>query len=157
MMRLPLACLALAGSAAWAGVAQPAEPQTVKAVILTRSLAFSLDRHGLIESWRNTLEPFQIVEIREGLAAGTSFGASRRPLIVEQDDEPVVEFLESPASPYAVGNEGTFASARLQTWWQDPVASSVNRFPFQAEDKVDRGPYGRLMMIHGGLRGPVGG
>ncbi|MCG9894377.1 MAG: hypothetical protein MH204_02730, partial [Fimbriimonadaceae bacterium] len=25
------------------------------------------------------------------------------------------------------------------------------------EDKVDRGPYGRLMMIHGGLRGPVGG
>lgn len=99
---------------------------------------------------RGGLEAFQISEIKESLARfaaivkGKTQGAVDVQFSVEVDSEPIRASL-APGGSSPMGND----------FVQRVVGPRINEYDFRSDDRVYRGPYDGVFLIHAGLVDPV--
>lgn len=143
------------GSADWQALyaaaqqAIAAEPKTpvwrLRVFVQTRWEILEDSRGGMLQMRRSTLEPSQITQTLEAiaqckaLAEGYAEGRLRIDAQVTIDDDPVRQ-VASEAKPLVD-----------QAFLQRYFGARINRDPFEADDKVYRGPYDSVLVIHPAL------
>lgn len=134
-------------AAAYGGEApsQPPIPWKVKVFLLTRAAILERSAEGILRIRRSTLESSQVQQILQDLARfqalveADSGKRLRVEISVEADDTPVRLRAQSP---------GPLLDAKFV---EETLSPRVNGHPFDADDRVDRGPYHSVFFIFAGL------
>lgn len=124
---------------------QPPTPWKIKVFLFTRAAIQERNAEGVIRIRRSTLENSQIQQILQDLARlqalveADSGKRLRVTISVEPDDAPVRLRAEGPGPLYD------------RRFIEETIAPRINGHPFDADDRVDRGPYHSVFFIYAGL------
>ncbi len=124
----------------------------VRVFVFTRSEILEKSSDGLFRQRRSGLEKGQIEEIWESLARtkafaeGWSGGRVQLSFQVSVDPDPVRTMVTREANG--------FETLAARPFNEDQVASRINGSLFDADDRVDRGPFKSVWIIHSGLTPP---
>lgn len=120
----------------------------VKVFLLPRSQILDVGPNGLARSRVSQMEASEVAHVTESLArfAAMAESASQRRVSVrvdlENDPDPVPQIAEKGKPP--------FGAEFLRTYLQP----RINGGAYEAEDRVYRGPYDSVFVIHAGFCGP---
>ncbi|MBX7133674.1 MAG: HEAT repeat domain-containing protein [Fimbriimonadaceae bacterium] len=122
----------------------------VRAFLVTRAEIVEKSRDGLYRPRRGTLEPSQVTRGLEALARfkamaeAATGGAVQMKIDASIDDDPIRATVAGPGEVF--GPE----------WLRERFRVHVNQSAFEADDKVYRGPFDSVVVIHPGLVDPSG-
>lgn len=121
----------------------------VRAFIETRTEVLERSRDGLYRMRRATLEPSQVTAALEALAAfavraeAAAEGKIRIQVDASIADDPIRARVTAPRTLFGAD------------FLRDRYAAHINGFPFDADDKVYRGPFDSVFVIHPGYARPA--
>lgn len=131
--------------------ANPSAPVwRVRAFIETRCEILEKSRDGLYRMRRFTLEPSQVTASLEALAAyavraeAATEGRLRVQIDATIENDPLRERVTGPRTLFG------------PDFLRDRYSARVNGHPFDADDKVYRGPFDSVFVIHPGYARPAG-
>lgn len=141
------------GAAEDFALAAPPNPSApvwrVRAFVETRSEVLERSRDGLYRMRRATLEPSQVTASLEALAAfavraeAAAEGRIRVQIDATIEDDPIRERVTAPRTLFG------------PDFLRERYATRLNGHPFDADDKVFRGPFDSAFVIHPGYARPA--
>lgn len=117
----------------------------IRAFVLTRAEIIEKSRDGLYRPRRGTLEASQITGALEALtrfkamAEVATGGAVQIQIDASIDDDPIRSRVEGTGEVFG------------RDWLERRYRAQINSSPFDADDRVYRGPFNSLFVIHPGL------
>ncbi len=121
----------------------------VRAFVETRTEVLERSRDGLYRMRRATLEPSQVTASLEALAAfavraeAAAEGRIRVLIDATIEDDPIRERVTGPRTLFGAD------------FLRERYATRINGHPFDADDKVYRGPFDSVFVIHPGYARPA--
>lgn len=137
------------GFAAAKAVINPQTPEwRIKAFVLPRSDILDLAPNGVARIRRSTMEAAEVTHVSESLArfAAMAEASAQGKLRIKIDFELDVDTAYQSASSTAKPFDHSFLT--------DYLAPRINGGTYEAEDRIYRGPYDSVFVIHGGFSGP---